>query len=619
MRNAARVSLCGWLVVAAAWFAGGLVAGCSQRHLPDGNATGGTGVIVGSGGAGVGGGPRTAGAGGATGPGGAAGAGAAAGISGACTPSDPRLLLADQRILPLTSTEVVNTVRYLIDDTEATKLVTDGVVTGNDSVPALRRFPPLETALIDGSSFPERDRVASHVADYVLANFATVGPCGASTSDDCAKAYLAKLAGKAYRRQPTADELTRVSALYNKLRAGQTVNGYVVTYTIEEATSLVIQALLMSPQVLWRWEIGDPASTSLAGIPLTDQELATQLAFFFTDQPPDSTLQNIANAGQLRANLTTYANALLTSQAGQDWLRTIMETYFRVNTLPRVTRDPAQFPTFNAALAADMGVETRMFLDHVLWKEDLSGLLLSRRAFLNTTLASNIYALDPPPAGASLTTFAETTLPLAERSGLLTNPGFLTAASPADPHHALVPRGLLVASVFLCRPQPPAHPAGLPDPSQKPFSAQTSQEQVATRGVVPCNACHPQFDPYGLALDNYDSIGRYRTIDDLGQPVDAHAQLPADLGGYEVANGVELAQALSTKPEFTRCMARALLQYAMVDAATTVEVPLSSAHQSGCATADLVQRYQSAGGSTFSDLVRATVAAPAFGIRRAAP
>jgi hypothetical protein len=618
MRNAARVSLCGRLVVAAASFAAGLVTGCSQRHLPDGNATGGTGVIVGSGGVGVGvgGGPGT---GGATGSGGGAGAGAAAGISGACTPSDPRLLLADQRILPLTSTEMVNTVRYLIDDTEATKLVTDGVVTGDDSVPSLRRFPPLQTALIDGNSFPERDRVASHVADYVLANFETVGPCGTSPSDDCAKTYLAKLAGKAYRRQPTADELTRVSALYNKLRSGQTVNGYQVTYTIEEATSLAIQALLMSPQVLWRWEIGDPASTSLAGVPLTDQELATQLAFFFTDQPPDSALLNIANAGQLRANLTTYVNALLTSQTAQDWLRTIMETYFRVNTLPRVTRDPAQVPTFNAALAVDMGIETQMFLDHVLWKEDLSGLLLSRRAFLNTNLASNIYALDPPPAGSSITTFAETALPIAERSGLLTNPGFLTVASPADPHHALVPRGLLVASLFLCRPRPPVHPDGLRDPSSKPFSAQTSQEQVATRGVVPCNACHPQFDPYGLALDNYDGIGRYRTIDDLGQPVDAHAQLPADLGGFEVANAVELAQALSTKPEFTSCMARALLQYAMVDAATTVEVPLSSAHQSGCATADLVQRYQTAGGSTFTDLVRATVAAPAFGVRRAAP
>jgi len=61
-----------------------------------------------------------------------------------------------------------------------------------------------------------------------------------------------------------------------------------------------------------------------------------------------------------------------------------------------------------------------------------------------------------------------------------------------------------------------------------------------------------------------------------------------------------------------------VLQYAMLDPATTVEAPLS-AQQPGCATADVVQRYQSAGGKTFTDLVRATAAAPAFGLRKAAP
>ena len=172
--------------------------------------------------------------------------------------------------------------------------------------------------------------------------------------------------------------------------------------------------------------------------------------------------------------------------------------------------------------------------------------------------------------------------------------------------------------MLLCQqivPEPP----GLPDPSGPPFAQQTSQQQVAARqAVAPCSSCHAQFDPYGLALDNYDGIGRYRTVDDLGQPVDAHTQLPAVAGGGTVANGVELAQALAASPAFTTCMARTLLRYAMVDASTNVEVPLPT-QQPGCATADVVQRYQSAAGGTFADLVRATVAAPAFGIRRAAP
>jgi hypothetical protein len=147
----------------------------------------------------------------------------------------------------------------------------------------------------------------------------------------------------------------------------------------------------------------------------------------------------------------------------------------------------------------------------------------------------------------------------------------------------------------------------------------TSQEQVAIRAAQPaCGPCHGQFDPYGLALDNYDALGRFRTVDDVGRPIDAHTVLPAAIGGDAVANGVEMAQKLATKPAFTNCMARTLLRYAMVDAATDVEVPLPP-QQAGCATADVVGRYQSANGKTFTDLVRATAAAPAFALRRAAP
>ena len=139
------------------------------------------------------------------------------------------------------------------------------------------------------------------------------------------------------------------------------------------------------------------------------------------------------------------------------------------------------------------------------------------------------------------------------------------------------------------------------------------------RAALPaCSACHAQLDPYGLALENYDTFGRYRTVDDAGRPIDARTTLPAAVGGGAVANGVELAEKLAVSPAFTNCMARTLLQYAMGDHATSVEVPLP-AQQAGCATADVVQRYQGGSGKTFTDLVRATATAPAFVLRRAEP
>jgi hypothetical protein len=519
-------------------------------------------------------------------------------------------VLADQRILRLTGSELVNTVRYLVDDTEATALVSGGIIAGNDLVESLRRFPPLEEPYIDATSFPVLDRVASHVATYISDNFARITGC---TTDACATAYLDKMAGKAYRRRLTPDEQARFTALYTKLRNPQTVNGYLVTFTMQEAASLAVDALLRSPQMLWRWELGDAASASSApaGIPLTDAELATQLSFFLTDQPPDQTLLAAADAGALRANLALHVDAILAMQPARDWLRTIIETYFQTNRLPRVPVDPNQFPLFTAALAADMSVDTRKFLDEVLWNGSLTDLLLSRTAFVNTSLAANIYGITVP-AGATATTFVQTTLPAEQRSGLLTNAGFLTAHATVDGQSMLAPRGLLVDTVLLCMPDPGADARRLAD-------AQTGQQQVALRAAQPaCNSCHAQFDPYGLALENYDDIGRYRTIDGEGRPIDAQTTLPAAVGGGAVANAVELAQELAANPAFTNCMARALLQYALVDPGTSVDVPLPP-QQTGCATADVVQRYQRAGGGGFGDLVRATAASPAFALRRAAP
>ena len=66
------------------------------------------------------------------------------------------------------------------------------------------------------------------------------------------------------------------------------MNGYQVTTTVEDATGNCVYAMFMTPQVLWRWELGGGTpSTAPAGLYLTDAELATNVAFFLTDEPPD--------------------------------------------------------------------------------------------------------------------------------------------------------------------------------------------------------------------------------------------------------------------------------------------------------------------------------------------
>ena len=132
------------------------------------------------------------------------------------------------------------------------------------------------------------------------------------------------------RRTDSADRVLQPAA---QSADGQRLPGHV--HRRSEATSYAVNALLSAPQMLWRWEVGDPAmaASSPAGIPLTDHELATQLSFFLTDQPPDDSLLAAANAGTLRANLPAHVDDLLATQTARDWLRTIIETYFRINRL----------------------------------------------------------------------------------------------------------------------------------------------------------------------------------------------------------------------------------------------------------------------------------------------
>ena len=150
------------------------------------------------------------------------------------------------------------------------------------------------------------------------------------------------------------------------------------------------------------------------------------------------------------------------------------------------------------------------------------------------------------------------------------------------------------------------------------FSQQTGQEQAASRAAVePCKSCHALFDSFGLPLEFYDAVGRYRTTYDYlsNKPVDGTATLPKEGGGKTIHNAVELAQALADTPAFTNCVAKSMLQYSLTELSVTLPLPTS---QNGCAVADVVQRYQS-GPQTFSGLLAAVTQSPAFVLRKVSP
>lgn len=542
-----------------------------------------------------------------------------------CAPgSDARLIVAPQRVARLTARQYLNSVRAIITPEAAEKLGSVEALAVRLAAPA-RKFPPLtgEADSIIGKEYTELESFASQVGKYVLENFSVATGCATAT-DDCATAWLKSRAALAYRRKLTDAEDARFTALYSKLKR-QDVNGYVVTNTVEQATSEAINALFLSPQFLWRWEIGDTqapvASTSPPGVYLTDAELAANLSFFLTDGPPDEMLISAASAndGSFRTNLRTHVDRLLAQQVTKDWLTTVIETNYGLNQLPDVPIDGGLFPIWNTELMTGMLDEANRFLKNVLFNGQLTDIFLSRTTFLNPLLATEIYKV-PVPAGATSTNYVQTTLPVDQRAGLLTNAAFVTARGRSNGLGLVVPRGRMVSAAILCfPPDPPPEELG-PAIEQLAgtVATTTAQEQVSSRKHGLCGTCHSQIDPYGLVLEYYDNLARYRTTDHLNKPVDGTTTLPPFLGGEQVTTAVQLAEKLASSPAFSECMATTVLQYALVDFTAPVEMPEPGV-AAGCATRDVVSRYNSASGKTFSDLVRAVTETPAFAVRARTP
>ena len=432
-------------------------------------------------------------------------------------------------------------------------------------------------------------------------NFATVTNCGATPTDACATEYLTKFAQKAYRRPLTAEEQARVTALYNtalKAEASATVN---------EAVQFSVYGILSSPQFLYRTEFGNDAK---ADGPLSPHEFASLLSYFLTDSLPDTELLDAATQNKLvnAADVGAQVDRILKTDAARKNFEGAMISYF---SYPNLENQIIQDTAFTGDMRKSMFHEAELFLQNALWSGKLSELLVSRKSYINATLAP-LYGIQQfPPAGATLDAqmFAQVDLP-ADRTGMLTQPGFLANRSRPN-NTSVVARGLLIKAAFLCTdtPSPPESVGAEIDRIAHENPDASERKLAEIRGTTsPCNGCHGSFDAYGLALDTFDVLGRYRTMDAKGRPIDPSVTLPVTIGGQTAKDIVEVAKILAENGAFAKCMGKNLVNFGFADASS------GSAEIDGCA-ADKIGQAFTASDQSFSSLVKAVATSVAFGNR----
>jgi hypothetical protein len=359
--------------------------------------------------------------------------------------------------------------------------------------------------------------------------------------DACARKVLGDFARKAWRRPLTLDEVEDLVAFSR--RAADKGDPF------PAQIQLALEKILLSPKFLYR------AETSAGR--LDGYELASRLSYFLWSSMPDEALLAAASSGQLQSQVELEAQAkrMLADPKASALSENLAGQWLSSRSVAYVRPDPAKYP-FDDALRAGLQEETRLLLAAFL-REDrpLVDLLDADFTFANERVAKH-YGL-PGVTGAQMQRVSLAGFP--QRGGLLRQAGFLAANSNATTTSA-VKRGKWVLTNLLCASPPPPPPGveGLDKENIDP-NAPLKVRMAQHRTNPSCSGCHSMMDPIGLALENYDPIGAWRTMD--GQYViDPSGELP---GGEGFANATELIGLLKADSRVPLCVTRNLFTYAL--------------------------------------------------------
>jgi hypothetical protein len=430
---------------------------------------------------------------------------------------------------------------------------------------------------------------------YDLDNDATVTGSAANLTDACAQQFLATFAERAFRRPLTAAEKTSFDRVYAESKAA---GG-----TIGESVQYGVYAALEAPQFLYRTEFGSAATQEG---PLSPYEMASQLSFFITDAPPDAPLLDAARQGGLAqaATIDAHASRLIATPAAKLNLQQAMFAYFGAGGIVNVI-----LPSVTDGVKNSMYRESELFINNTIWSGKLTNLITSRQTFINKTLADAVYGVAWPAPGVTLDADGFGPFQLPEtRSGLVTQPAYMSSRSRPDVP-SVVGRGLLINDTMLCG-EKFSFPEDLKDTIttiNTSLAGKSEREKAEYRMMQPiCGACHKSFDPFGLVLENFDVIGKYRSLDEHGRAIDSSAKLPENAGGATVPNAVVMAETIANNGAFAACVAKNLILFGLAE-------PIALGTNS-CATRAVANAFSASDGS-FSALVRAVAVSKSLGSR----
>jgi mono/diheme cytochrome c family protein len=387
----------------------------------------------------------------------------------------------------------------------------------------------------------------------------------APQENERARAVIAAFTARAWRREASAAEIEQKMRLYERLRPA--------CDSMQEAVVEVLAAVLSSPHFLYLVESG-PAAEAVepdavkpdavkpnAEAPLSDLELATRLSMFLWCSVPDAELLAVAKSGQLRGAETLAAQVarMLADEKSQRFCQQFVRQWLGTHSLNYLHVDRKVYPQFDDALREAMREEPVAFFAEVL-RQNHSVLEFLHADF---TMANERLAKHYGASDVAGNQFRRIELqPEQRRGGLLTQAGLLAMNSDGKDSHPLK-RGVWMLERLLDDPPPPP-PAAVPeiDLADPEIAKMTLKQQLENhRNAAACMSCHVKIDPWGIAFENFDAVGAWRT-EVQGQPVDAVGVL---FNGQRLdgIDGLKRFLLENRQDQFVRAMVTKLLTFAL--------------------------------------------------------
>ncbi len=374
-------------------------------------------------------------------------------------------------------------------------------------------------------------------------------PCSVPDDQACVQSIIETSGLRIFRRPIEAEEVATYSKVYTAAR-GLGDDHYA-------SAGLMIQALLSSAEFLYRIEV-DPDLSSTQDHPLTPYELASRVSYFLWSSAPDEKLLSAAADGSIMEDetLRQTVQEMLDDPKSDRFVENFAGQWLGARRVTGHPTSPEVYPSWNAEVASAASAEMYLYFEEFLrsdrsWLEFLSADI----NFVDAALAKH-YGMPEPASGMVRMENVQD-----ERYGFLGLAGFL-AISSFDRRTSPTLRGKWVLLNLMCT-EPPPPPAGVDiaelDEPGATDSLNIRDKLELHRSDPGCANCHAMFDPFGLALEKFDGVGRYRENYEDSQPIDNST----DLAGVPFSGLDGAAEIVAAQPAFGPCVAEKMLTYGL--------------------------------------------------------